>query len=81
MVRRTGGLRDTVIDFGDPGGYGICYDYTSVGDISHAIFRAVELYRDKKKTNLLRATMMALDFSWQKSVAGYISVYEGLVPA
>ncbi|RYY30190.1 MAG: glycogen synthase [Chitinophagaceae bacterium] len=81
MVRRTGGLRDTVIDFGDPGGYGICYDYTSVGDISHGIFRAVELYRDKKKTNLLRSTMMALDFSWQKCVAGYIDLYEGMVPS
>ncbi len=80
MVRRTGGLRDTVIDFGDPGGYGICYDYTSVGDISHAIFRAVELYRDKKKTNALRATMMALDFSWQKSVAGYVDLYKTMVP-
>jgi starch synthase len=81
MVRRTGGLRDTVIDFGDPGGYGICYDYTSVGDISHAIFRAVELYRDRKKTNILRSRMMELDFSWEKSVSGYIKLYEDLVPA
>ncbi len=34
MVRRTGGLKDTVIDHGEPGGYGICYNNTSVGDIT-----------------------------------------------
>ena len=26
MVRRVGGLKDTVIDYGEVGGYGICYD-------------------------------------------------------
>ena len=29
MVRRTGGLKDTVIDYGDPGGYGICYEHAA----------------------------------------------------
>lgn len=80
MVRRTGGLKDTVIDFGDPGGYGICYDYASVGDICHGVWRAVELYRDHKKTLDLRRQMMNLDFSWNKSVLQYVSLYEGLIP-
>ena len=30
MVRSTGGLKDTVIDFGDEGGYGIRFLHTSV---------------------------------------------------
>jgi len=78
MVRRTGGLRDTVRDFGEKDGYGICYDYATVGDISHAVFRAVELYRDRKKINSIRSKMMALDFSWEKSVKQYIMVYESI---
>jgi starch synthase len=78
MVRRTGGLRDTVIDFGDTGGYGICYDYTSVGDITHGVFRAVELFRDRKKLNILRGRIMQLDFSWERSVNEYIRVYESV---
>ncbi|RYF92674.1 MAG: glycogen synthase, partial [Chitinophagaceae bacterium] len=78
MVRRTGGLRDTVKDFGEPGGYGICYDYASVGDISHAVFRAVELYRDRKKISNIRGQIMQLDFSWESSVEQYIRLYESL---
>ena len=31
MVRRTGGLKDTVIDFEEPDGYGICYNHTANG--------------------------------------------------
>ncbi len=78
MVRRTGGLKDTVIDFGEKGGYGICYNYASVPDITHAIYRAVELYRDKEKLKQLRTQMMQLDFSWETSVKQYIAVYENL---
>ncbi len=40
MVRRTGGLRDTVIDYEDPGGYGICYNYTEAGDICHGVMES-----------------------------------------
>ena len=78
MVRRTGGLRDTVIDFGETHGYGICYDQASVGDISHAIWRAAELYKDKKKFNSIREKMMQLDFSWETSVRKYTDLYESL---
>src|SRR5688572_9790593 len=65
MVRRTGGLKDTVIDFGDPGGYGICFNDVTVGDATHAVWRAVELYRNKKKMQDLRRQMMQLDFGWE----------------
>ncbi|MBC7849414.1 MAG: glycogen synthase [Chitinophagaceae bacterium] len=75
MVRRIGGLKDTVIDYGEKGGYGICYDQTAVGDISHAVWRAVELYRDKEAMATVRKRMMALDFSWENSVSKYADVY------
>jgi starch synthase len=79
MVRRTGGLKDTVIDFEDTGGYGICYNYTATGDISQAVWRAVELFRNKKKLNANREKMMTLDFDWKTSVQKYIKVYEQLI--
>ncbi len=78
MVRRIGGLKDTVIDYGDPNGYGICYNYTAVGDITHAVWRAVELYHDKPKLNSIRERMMKLDFSWETSVKRYIDIYSSL---
>jgi len=78
MVRRIGGLKDTVIDYGEKGGYGICYNYTAVGDISHGIWRAIDLYRDKAKLKANREKMMALDFSWENSVKKYVDVYTSL---
>ncbi len=75
MVRRTGGLKDTVIDYEEPGGYGICYNNTSVGDITHAVWRATELYHQKDTVKQIRRQMMQLDFSWETSMQQYIDVY------
>jgi starch synthase len=61
MVRSTGGLRDTVIDFGDFQGYGIRFDQASVGDITYSVGRAVDLYNNKKDLfNWMRTYMMGL---------------------
>lgn len=80
MVRKTGGLRDTVVDYGEEGGYGIVYNWASVGDITQGIWRAVSLYEDKEKVKEVREKMMQLDFGWQQSVKQYLSLYEGLLP-
>ena len=81
MVRVTGGLKDTVIDFGDEGGYGIRFLQASVVDITDAVSRAVELYPDASKVQSIRKRMMALDFSWDRSAKEYINLYESLKPA
>ena len=79
MVRRTGGLKDTVIDFEEDGGYGLCFNHTATGDITQSVWRAVELYHHKKRFQSVRATMMQLDFDWEKSTQKYIGVYEHLI--
>jgi starch synthase len=79
MVHRTGGLRDTVVDFGDDGGYGICFDQTSVDDICYSVGRAIALYADSAHLGLLRTRMMELDFSWDRSAKQYIELYERLI--
>ena len=81
MVRTTGGLKDTVIDFGDEGGYGIRFIHASVSDIVHAVGRAAGLYATAPHLQLLRKRMMALDFSWDRSANEYINLYESLKPA
>ncbi|QEM13502.1 glycogen synthase [Mucilaginibacter rubeus] len=78
IVRTTGGLNDSVIDFGDEGGYGIRFVQASVQDICHSVFRAKQLYQDTTKMQLLRKQMMALDFSWTRSTQQYIELYESL---
>ncbi|ETZ23418.1 glycogen synthase [Pedobacter sp. V48] len=75
IVRRIGGLKDTVIDIGDAG-FGICHDQTSVWDVNHAMGRAYELYLDKKKVKEIRKFMMQLDHSWDNAAQQYIDLYQ-----
>jgi len=78
MVRSTGGLRDTVIDMGDEGGYGIRFIHASVGDIIHSVTRAVAVFDEPDTLNLLRKRMMQIDNSWDNSAQKYIDLYESL---
>jgi starch synthase len=76
LVRRKGGLLDNVVDMGDPGGYGIAFTHAAVGDITHAVFRATELFNEKTTFNTIRKKIMSLDFSWGKSADDYLSLYK-----
>jgi starch synthase len=76
VVRSTGGLKDTVIDMGEKDGYGVTFFRSEVGDITHAVFRSIEVYRDKKIFRSLQRKIMKLDFSWKRSAAEYVDLYE-----
>lgn len=76
VVRSTGGLKDTVVDIGEKGGYGIRFNYASVWDITYSIHRAVELYDDKERTTQLLNQIMQIDNSWEKSAEKYINLYK-----
>jgi starch synthase len=78
IVRATGGLKDTVKDFGDPDGYGIRFSNAIVGDITHAVWRAVQLYQEPLLMEELRRRMMRLDFSWETSMQQYLDLYASL---
>jgi len=80
IVRTTGGLKDTVIDFGEKEGYGIRFEKASVEDICYSVNRAITVYADAKKMQQLRKRMMALDFSWDVSARKYIEIYQSLKP-
>lgn len=79
VVRSTGGLKDTVIDFGESGGFGIRFNQASVGDITYSIYRAVELYEDKKRMTQLRKRMMEIDNGWDVSAGRYIDLYRTIL--
>jgi starch synthase len=74
IVRRTGGLKDTVIDFEDDGN-GICHDQASVSDVCYSIQRAVKLHNDKKNWNKIRKAGMNIDHSWESVCQEYIELY------
>ncbi len=80
IVRNTGGLRDTVIDFGNPGGYGIIFNDATVWDITYSVHRALELYALPKRMREIRKKIMQLDNSWERSARQYINLYQSLQP-
>jgi starch synthase len=74
IVRRTGGLKDTVIDIGDNGN-GICHDQASIADVCYSIQRAVVLYKETKSLKRLRKIIMNIDHSWESVCQEYIEMY------
>lgn len=80
MVRSTGGLKDTVKDFGEWQGYGIRFNNAEVSDITHSVGRAIDLYNNKRDLyNWMRTYMMGIDHSWDSSAQAYVDLYRSLI--
>lgn len=78
IVRSTGGLQDTVVDMGDPDGFGIRFNNADITDVVYSIGRAVSVYSDKVQMKKMRKHMMQIDHSWESTVNQYIRLYESL---
>ncbi len=85
IVRSIGGLKDTVVDISEggfglthEGGFGLTHKDASVEDISNAIKRAVDFYRNEKEFRKIRKSNMEIDHSWDNSAKTYISLYKSL---
>ncbi|MFQ5888448.1 MAG: glycogen synthase [Gemmatimonadota bacterium] len=83
IVRRTGGLADSVQQF-DPRtgeGTGIVFDHYTRDGVRRAIARALELFEDREAWRRMMKNGMRMDFSWESRVPRYVEVYERLVGA
>ncbi|MDZ7343145.1 MAG: glycogen synthase GlgA [candidate division KSB1 bacterium] len=78
IVRKTGGLADTVKDYHEWNGQGngfSFYDFTPYAMYT-AIGRALELFQQKDIWQEIMKRGMAEDFSWQASARKYIELYK-----
>jgi starch synthase len=82
VVRRTGGLADTVRDWhefnslGNESGTGFSFnDYTSMALVS-TVSRAVETFKEKELWKKIQKNGMALDYSWEHSANDYLALYK-----
>lgn len=77
IVRRIGGLKDTIVDI-ENNGFGICHDDVTTEAIVLAIKRAVGFYKEKLKFKNNRKRIMQIDHSWDVSAKAYIDLYHSI---
>jgi starch synthase len=80
VVRRTGGLADSVQHF-DPQrgeGTGVVFDHYDAGGVSWALDTAIDWYGQRTLWRRLVRNGMQQDFSWQRQVGAYESLYQRL---
>lgn len=80
VVRKTGGLSDTVLDLKESGGYGIVFSEFDVIAFTKAVKRGVDLHNKKELFNKSREKVMELDFSWKRSTEKYLLLYKSVIP-
>lgn len=77
IVRKTGGLDDAVIDVRENADLanGIKFSEYSASALSKAIHKALALYAEPEALNHFRRNAMNTDFSWERTMAEYVNVY------
>ncbi|MCK6500919.1 MAG: glycogen synthase GlgA [Nitrospira sp.] len=79
IVRRTGGLDDSVIDFRDDPekANGIKFESYSSRALAKAMRKALALHTQPEWLDFYRRNAMAADFSWDRTRRAYETVYRG----
>jgi starch synthase len=82
IVRKTGGLADTVKDWDEENSYGFdhgngfsFYDYTGYA-LYKSVERAVNTFKQKDIWKKIQSNGMKLDFSWTRSAEKYFELYK-----
>lgn len=81
IVRRTGGLADTIVDFNektlaDGSANGFSFEQYSSEALLNTIERALTVFRDSKTWKQLRLNGMRQDWSWTRSAREYAALYQ-----
>jgi starch synthase len=85
LVRRAGGLADTVVDaspaaLADGSATGFVFGPATVEAFREAAQRAIGVYHDPESWRQMQQRAMTRDFGWEQSAATYRDLYQGLAP-
>ena len=86
LVRRVGGLADTVVDANDDAlrddrATGFSFDVATPAALEHALLRAAALFRQPEAWRRVMRRAMAQDFSWTGAAQTYMTLYAQAVEA
>ena len=84
LVRRVGGLADTVVDASevavrDGRATGFTFEAATPAALEAAMVRAVQAHGQPELWRRLMVTAMAQDFSWDGAAASYMAMYRQLL--
>ena len=84
VVRRVGGLADTVVDASpqalqDNVATGFTFDAATPAALESAIFHAVQAYREPDTWRQMMLRGMAQNFSWSQAASQYLTLYRDIV--
>lgn len=81
VVRKTGGMADTISDYGlDPvRGLGFCFRARRPSALLAAVDDALAVYHRTEEWNDLQRRAMAANFSWQRPAQQYVEMYRTAV--
>ncbi|MDP3615442.1 MAG: glycogen/starch synthase, partial [Rubrivivax sp.] len=79
IVRRVGGLADTVQDVGDAQDTGFVFDAATPQELLRAVLRAVEAQREGQAWQARVASAMAQELSWAQPASDYLDLYQALL--
>ena len=81
IVRRTGGLADTVQHFNPETGEGngFVFEHYNAQGLAWAIEQALSVWGDRNQWSNIMANGMAADWSWEHQIGKYLELYEWVV--
>lgn len=79
VVRKTGGLADTVSEASPDGarGHGFVFEAAEPAELLTAVRRGVALYRQRAAWAALQRRAMSRDWSWERAAGAYLDLYRG----
>jgi starch synthase len=85
LVRRVGGLADTVVDanaasLAEGSATGFAFDDDSPQALMAVALRAIDLFRQREVWQRMMRQAMAQDFSWEAAARQYVALYRTLRP-
>lgn len=78
IVRRTGGLADSVVGSGQPDATGFSFSGSTAVALYECVRQVVDSYGNKANWQTMMQTAMRHDWNWSKSAAEYAALYESL---
>ncbi|WP_163930052.1 glycogen synthase GlgA [Paraferrimonas sp. SM1919] len=78
IVRRTGGLADSVWQQTDKPQTGFVFNQMTVKSLQVSILEACQTYKKRKAWQQIQINAMSQDFSWDKATKAYLALYQQL---